>query len=144
MTVAATTAQAKPTSTSAKPSTQPTSAHTTTATQTNPPVPTYTQADYAEIVAAVRTYAESKTTVRFIWDPALTYERAQQGLAGYHDTPNLNQLGKERLIQALKYHCDLTEANVSGANGGVPSNEVHFNIVWLNYQGSTLFLLIYG
>jgi hypothetical protein len=110
---------------------------TTTAAQTQPPKSVYTEADYAEIIAAVRNYAESKTSIKFIWDTTLTRELADQGRAGYHDMPNLTRTNKEAVLADLKYNVDLTEINLTGGNGGVPSSEVHYNIYWfVDQQGS--------
>jgi len=129
-------------------STSTTRSTTTTTTaapkpQTQPQKPVYTEADYAEIVAAVRKYTESKV-FPFIWDTTLTYEYAQSGRAGFHDVVNLSLYGKAFVISELENHCDLTEWLVTGGSGGVPSTEVHYNIVWLQYQGDTMFILIYG
>jgi hypothetical protein len=122
------------------------------AVQTQPPAPVYTEADYAEIIATVRQYAESKTSIKFVWDTSLTYERADQGLAGYHDMPNLTRTSKESVLADLKYHVDLTEANLTGGNGGAPSSEVHYNVYWfVDQQGGwgfgnndICFVLVYG
>ena len=118
---------------------------TTVTPKTNPLQPTYTQADYDEIVAAVRAYAESKTLVRFTWNPALTYEYARSGRAGYHDLVDLSPTnGKEYVINRLKYHVDLTETRGITGSGGIPSYTVDYNIVYFEYQNELLFCLIYG
>jgi len=111
-------------------STTTTRSSTTTTTtaaprpQTQPPKPVYTEADYAEIIAAVRTYAENEMKLPFVWDTTLTYEYAKSGRAGFHDVVNLTLYGKEFVINELKYHCDLTDNLASGAHGGVPSTEL--------------------
>ena len=137
--------------------TRSTTTTTTTAAPVAPPAaqqtkPIYTTNDCAEIIAAVRAYAESKTKVKFVWDTSLTYEYAQSGRAGFHDVPNLTRHGKDSVLADLKYHCDLTEELVSGGNGGVPSSEVHYNVCWFVDQqnvwgfgnGDILFVLVYG
>jgi len=142
----ATTRSTAPTTQSTTTTTRTTTTTTTTAApqpQTQPPKPVYTEADYAEIVAIVRAYAESKA-LPFIWDTKLTYEYARSGMAGYHDVVSLNQNGKDGVIKTLKYNADQTEWLVTGGNGGVPSSEVHFNIVRVDYQGEPYFALIYG
>jgi hypothetical protein len=111
--------------------------------QTQPPKPLYTEADYAEIIAAVRAYAESKA-FPFIWDETLTYEYARSGRAGFHDVVNLNRDGKDGVIKTLKYDVDLTEWLATGGSGGVPSTEVHYSVVWLEYQNEPYFAHIYG
>lgn len=145
----ATTATARATTTAQRTSTTARSvAPTTTAApkpQTQPSKPVYTEADYAEIIAAVRAYAESKTKVKFIWDTTLTYEYARSGKAGYHDVIDLSQSsGKNFVINELKYNIDLTEDVVSNPMNGVPSSEAHYNVVWFEYQGSIMFCHIYG
>jgi|GEM_PF-6047262 len=140
-----------------KPATQPTTrnmAPTTTTTAApvalpavQPPKPVYTTDDYAEIIAAVRQYAENKSKVKFVWDTSLTMANA-----GFHGTPNLTRHGTASVLDDLKYHCDLTEEAVSGGNGGVPSSEVHYNVYWFVDQnniwaagnGDILFVLVYG
>ena len=117
---------------------------TTTAPKTQPPRTTYTAADYAEIVTAVRNYAEAKTKVKFIWNTTLTYEYARSGMAGFHDVVNLSLYGKEFVINELKYHADLTETHVTGGSGGVPGDTAYYNIVFLDYQGDSMAVLIYG
>ncbi len=119
---------------------------TTTAAprQTQPTKPVYSEADYAEIIAAVQAYTQSKTTVKFIWDTALTYEYARSGRAGYHDVVSLNQNGKDGVIKTLKYNVDLTEDVVSNPLYGVPSSQVNYNVVKVEYQGEPYFALIYG
>jgi len=132
--------------TAAQTTTTTTQRTTTTATappQTQPPKPVYTEADYAEIIAAVRAYAESRS-LPFIWDTKLTYEYARSGMAGFHDVVNLNQNGRDGTIKTLKYNADLTEDVVTNPAYGVPSTQVHYNIVYFDYQGSTMFVLIYG
>jgi len=129
-----------------------TTATTAPKPQTQPPKPVYTEADCAEIIAAVRAYAESKTKVKFVWDTSLTYEYAQSGRAGFHDVPNLTRFGKDSVLADLKHHCDLTEEAVSGGNGGAPSGEIHYNVCWFVDRqnawgfgnGDTLFVLVYG
>jgi len=164
-TAATTTITARPVTTakattSATTTTRPATAATTTTTrstittttaapkpQTQPPKPIYTEADYAEIIAAVRAYADSKTKVKFVWDTSLT-----MGKASYHDVPNLTRYGKASVLDDLKYHCDLTEDNLSGGNGGVPSSEVHYNVYWFVDQNNVwgfgncdiCFVLVYG
>ena len=123
--------------------TQRTTTMTTPAPQTQPQKPVYTEADYAEIIAAVREYAESKA-LPFIWDTSLTYEYAQSGRAGFHDVVNLNQNGKDGTIKTLKYNADQTELRGINGSGGVPATEVHYNVVWLEYQSEPYFALIYG
>ena len=142
--IGATTRTATPTTRQTTTTTRTTT--TTTAApkqQTQPPKPVYTEADYAEIIAAVRAYSESKA-FPFIWDTTLTYEYAQSGRAGYHDVVGLNQNGKDGVIKTLKYNADLTEWLASGGSGGVPSTEVHYNVVKVDYQGEPFFALIYG
>jgi len=120
--------------------TQRTTTTTTAPPQTQPPKPVYTEADYAEIIAAVRKYAEAKTAIRFIWNPELRYD----GPVGFHDVVNLSLYGKAFVISELKYHCDLTETLALGGNGGVPSTEGHFNVVCFEYQGNVMFVFLYG
>jgi hypothetical protein len=100
----------------------------------------------------VRAYAESKTAVKFIWNPELTYEYARQGRAGYQDVINLSLYGKEFVINELKYDCDLTEDFASNPAYGVPTTQMHYNVVWFPYQSdiwfesepTVMFALIYG
>jgi hypothetical protein len=111
--------------------------------QTQPPKPVYTETDYAEIVAAVQAYAESKT-LPFIWDTKLTYEYARSGMAGYHDVVSLSRSsGKAFVINELKYNADQTEWLVAGGNGGVSGNAVYYNVVYFDYRGDTMFVLLY-
>jgi hypothetical protein len=72
---------------------------------TQAPKPAYTEADYAEIIAAVRAYAESKTTVKFIHNPALTYEYANSGMAGYHDVSYALSIKGKRGLNRKKARC---------------------------------------
>jgi len=124
---------------------------TTTAAQGNPPAPVYTQTDYEAIIAEVRRYAESRTNARFVWNPKLTREMANQGLAGYHGMPNLTRHGKDSVITSLKYHVDLTEEHVArNAHGMEPI--VNYHVYWyVDTQGTwgfgpndVCFILIYG
>jgi hypothetical protein len=121
--------------------------------QAAPPAkPVYTEADCAEIVAAVRAYAESKTKVKFVWDASMTFEAAKEGRYGYHDTPNLTRAGKKSVTDDLKYNADLTEDIVTNPAYGVPSGEIRYNVVWFVDQqniwgfgnGDICFALIYG
>ena len=118
---------------------------TTAAPRTQPPQPAYTEADYAEIVAAVRDYAESKALVRFTWNPALTYEYARSGRAGYHDVVNISQSSSTAyVISRLKYHVDLTETHGAGGSGGVPGYAAHYNIEVFEYQNDVMAVFIYS
>jgi hypothetical protein len=120
--------------------------------QTQPPRPIYTEADYAEIIAAVRQYAESKTAVQFVWDPTMTIEKTNQGLAGYHGTPNITRHSKQSVLDDLMYHVDLTEDAVSNPLYGVPSSSVHYHVYWFVDQvgiwgfgpGDVCLVLVYG
>jgi len=145
ITTATTTAR---TTTTTRATTTTTRATTTTTAapqpQTQAPKPTYGEADYAEIIAAVRKYAENEMSLPFVWDTKLTYEYAQSGRAGFHDVVNLTLYGKAFVISELKYHCELTDDLASGAHGGVPSTEVHYNIVHFDYQNHRMFILVYG
>jgi len=114
---------------------------TTKAPQTQAPRAAYTAADCEEIVAAVKAYAEAKTKVRFILKPDLRYDGP---IVSYHDVVNLSQSsGKAFVINELKYHTDLTEHLVSGGSGGVPGDAVYYNVVYFDYEGSTMFVLLY-
>jgi len=145
---ATTTRTAAPTTQNTTTTTRSTTSTTTTTTaapkpQTQPPKPVYTEADYAEIVAMVRAYAEAKT-LTFIWDTKLTYDYARSGMAGYHDVVSLNQNGKDGVIKTLKYNVDLTMDIITNPMYGVPSSQVHYNLVRVDYQGEPYFALIYG
>jgi len=137
--------------TTTKPTTQPPPAPT--AAPTSPPAPVYTQADYEEIVRIIRNYAESKTNARFVWDTSLTREKADQGRAGYHGTPNITRHSKKSVIDDLMYHVDLTAENVARsatANGMEPI--VNYHVYWyVDTQGTwgfgpndICFILVYG
>ena len=155
-TVAITASKASSTSTAARTSTSraPTTTAASpapTATPTNPPAPVYTQADYEAIIAEVRAYAESKTNARFVWDPSLTREKADAGLAGYHGMPNLTRHSKQSVLADLKYHVDLTAEHVArNARGMEPI--VNYHVYWYSDAQGTwgfgpndvCFILIYG
>ena len=111
------------------------------APQTQAPRPAYTQADCEEIAAAVKAYAESKTKVRFTLKPDLRYDSP---VVSYHDVVDLSQSsGKAFVIGELKYNVDQTEWLISGGSGGAPGDAVYYNVVYFDYQGSTMFVLLY-
>jgi len=118
----------------------PQTAAATATTAAPPQRQTYTEADYGEIIAAVRKYADAKTKVRFLWNPGLSYD----GPVSYHDVINLSLYGKEFVISELKYNCDLTETQIAGGSGGVPGDAVYYNIVYFEYQGDMMFVHLYS
>ena len=71
----------------------------------------------------------------------------------YFGTPNLTRDGKDRIIQTLKYHVDLTVDVATNPAYGIPSDTVHYNIIWYEKEneyffeepGSSIyFVLLYG
>jgi hypothetical protein len=146
-----TTKPTKPPAASSQVPAQPTTtSRPAAASSASPPSasrPVYTEADYADIIRQVRTYAESKTTVRFIWTPSLQ----MNGTVGYHGTPDLNKSGKDSVVRTLKYHADLTEEMILGQVGNEVV-DITYHVIWFvdthniwgDSNGDICFALLYG